>query len=59
MKKFTYTDVRDWKVVDINGSTLMLTVRGKDGKDKNVARFDGYRSANRAAHVLGGKAVRA
>jgi hypothetical protein len=58
MRKFTFSDVRDWKVVDVYGKELVLTVVDKDGKVRNITRFDGYRSASRAASRLGGQAVR-
>lgn len=59
MRKFTYKDVHDWKVMDNHGKEMFLSVKGKDGKIQNVSRFDGYRSAAQAANRLGGKAVRA
>jgi hypothetical protein len=58
MRKFTFKDVYDWKVIDVNGKEKFLTVVGKDGKPQNISRFDGYRSAFRAAQRLGGFAVR-
>jgi len=59
MKKFTYKDTRDWKVADVNGKTLFLTVLDEDGEERRVERFDGYRSASRAAKKLNGTAKRA
>lgn len=59
MRKFTYVDVYDWKVVDVNGRTLGLTLAGEKGERREVKRFDGFRSASNAAKRLGGFAVRA
>ncbi len=59
MRKFTYVDVRDWKVADVNGRTLSLTVANEKGERKQVKKFDGFRSASNAAKKLGGYAVRA
>jgi len=57
-RKFTYKDVRDWKVVSVTGETLRLTVINKEGNAEKIERFDGYRSASNAARKLGGVAVR-
>lgn len=59
MRKFTYKDVRDWKVTDVRGKQLALPSRDKNGEVKMVTRFDGFRSASRAAKKLGGRAMRA
>jgi len=59
MRKFTYTDIRDWKVTDVSGKTLFLTVLDKEGNKKRVEKFDGFRSASNAAKRLNGSAVRA
>jgi len=58
MRKFTYKDVHNWKVTDINGKQLALPVRDKNGEVKMVTRFDGFRSASQAAKRLGGYAMR-
>ena len=59
MRKFTYKDARDWKVISITGQVLHLIVTDKDGTKRRVDRFDGFRSASNAAKKLGGVAVRA
>ena len=58
-RKFTYTDVSDWKVVNSTGKTLRLA-GGKDKKGNTIwiERFDGYRTASQAARTLNGTAVR-
>lgn len=58
MRKFTYKDVSDWKVADVNGKALSLTVKDDKGATRHIERFDGYASASRAAKALGGYAVR-
>jgi hypothetical protein len=59
MRKFTYTDTRDWKVADVDGKAMTLLVTDAKGNKRNVEKFDGFRSASRAAKKLGGFAVRA
>lgn len=59
MRKFTYTDINDWKVVDVNGAERVLPKKNKQGVTIFVSRFDGYRSASQAAMKIGGRAVRA
>ncbi|MFC8037837.1 hypothetical protein ACFUOZ_00595 [Paenarthrobacter sp. NPDC057355] len=51
-RKFTYADVRNWRVVNNAGKTL------RDGDNKPLNHFDGYRNAQAAATKLGGYAVR-
>ena len=51
-RKFTYTDVHNWRVVNNAGKTL------RDGDNKLLNHFDGYRAANTVATKLGGYAVR-
>jgi hypothetical protein len=52
-RKFTYADVRPWKVITRAGKVL----RDKDGKRLN--NLSGYRDADKLARKLGGVAVRA
>lgn len=58
MRKFTYRDTVEWKVVTFGGKELLLSKKDKDGQTVLIARWDGYRSANQAALRLGGVAVR-
>jgi hypothetical protein len=58
MRKFTYRDIVEWKVVTFGGKELSLYKKDKDGKTVTIARWDGFRSANQAALRLGGNAVR-
>lgn len=58
-RKFTFKDVHDWKVVDVHGKELVLTVVEKRGSVRRVNRWDGFRSASQATKSLGGYAVRA
>ena len=51
-RTFTFKDVRNWKVVTFAGKTM------KNGDDKPLNTFDGYKSANEVAAKLGGVAVR-
>ena len=51
-RTFTFKDVRNWKVVTFAGKTM------KNGDDKLLNSFDGYKSANAVAAKLGGVAVR-
>jgi len=53
MRKFTYKDVRGWKVVDVEGKTIAFSVTKKDGTKEVISSFDGYRSAFSAAQRNG------
>jgi hypothetical protein len=57
--RYSGIDSQDWKVVTRLGQELHLKVMGPDGEPKWITRFDGFRSANAAAHKLDGYAVRA
>lgn len=59
MRKFTYKDICDWKVVDNRGKVLPYHTKDKEGKKIIVRSFDGFRSAHAVARKLGGYAVRA
>jgi hypothetical protein len=55
MRKFTYTDVNNWKVVNNEGQTLTV----KEGeKVKTLTGFNGYRQALTASKKHGGNPVR-
>jgi len=56
MRKFTYIDTRNWKVVDINGK--VITFLNKDGKNEALKGLNGYRSALQAAKKHSGTPVR-
>lgn len=58
MRKFTYKDVNNWKVVNTNGAVLKDIIKDKKGNTVVVEHYDGYRSARVAARKLGGYAVR-
>lgn len=58
MRKFTYKDVSDWKVVDFTGKALRLAVKEEKGRIRYIERWDGFSSAKVAAKKLGGTAVR-
>lgn len=55
MRKFTYTDVNGWKVVNNTGKTV---VTQKDGRNVKLKGFTGYRAALQAAQGVQGIPVR-
>lgn len=59
VRKFTYKDVHDWKVVDNSGKVIPYHTKDKQGKKVVVKSFDGFRAANAVARKLGGYARRA
>lgn len=59
-RKFTYTDIYDWKVVNNRGKVMPYHTKDKvTGKAVQITAFNGFRSANEVARKLGGYAVRA
>lgn len=59
MRKFTYKDVHDWKVVNTSGKVLPYHTKDKNGVMVIITKFDGYRAAHAVAVKLGGYAIRA
>lgn len=55
MRKFTYKDVSNWEVVNIEGVRQSYTYVDKDGVKRTVSQFDGYRSGLQAANRMGGQ----
>lgn len=64
--RYPGTDTREWKVITYTGEEmsryeprLVATEPKKVYEMKLIRRWDGFKSANRAAYALGGVAVRA
>lgn len=64
-RRYSGIDSTPWRVVTFSGKELCRFENIKDKKTNKVigkswvTRWDGFRSANEAARVLGGVAVRA